>query len=132
MPSSKKKNVELKTDIAVSVYIQDIIRISEIDGEFEIKSHIWIEWFDPRLQFKNLKWNTFRNTLSEEEADHIWTPVLIIDNIKEIDSVRQYKEDKIRVNASKYGYTNSDYTDLRNSRVFPGSLNSLVLDKYLR
>ena len=130
--SSSPSNAELKTNLMVSVDIQDIIRVSEVEGEFEIKTHIWIEWFDPRLAFKDLKRNTLRNTLSADETENIWKPVMVIDNIKEIDSVRYYKEDKIRVNSAPYSYTNAGYADLKNSRVFQGSVNSLVLDKYLR
>ena len=41
-----------------------------------------LKWIDPKLAFHNLKNDTVRNTLKSQEAARIWTPIIIVDNIR--------------------------------------------------
>ena len=62
----------------------------------------------------------------------IWKPNIIIDNIRAENSISQYKDDKIRLNAERIDFKYSDYSDMRNSRIFHGKDVLLIYDRFLR
>ena len=78
-----KKSKTIKTaKINVSITVTDILVIVEVKHEIEIKFHLLMEWFDPRLKFHNLKESLSSNVPSEQEIGSMWLPSVIFSNTK--------------------------------------------------
>ena len=76
--------------VNVSLRILDILRIDEMKKTFTVKISLTREWMDRRLTYKNLKKeNLNKNDLSKLEAESIWYPLLDINNIENIDKIRE-------------------------------------------
>ena len=76
--------------VNVSLRILDILRIDEMKKTFTVKISLTREWMDRRLTYKNLKKeNSNKNDLSKLEAESIWYPLLDINNIENIDKIRE-------------------------------------------
>ena len=43
--------------------------------------NLYISWFDFRLKIYNMKTNINLNTLTQEERESIWVPVLVFRNV---------------------------------------------------
>ena len=67
--------------INVSVTVYDILEINENKNTFRSKQQIDLSWKDPRLDFLNLKSDKFKNKLSKDSFDRIWTPELMLEDI---------------------------------------------------
>ena len=62
----------------------------------------------------------------------IWKPAIIVDNIRAGSSITQYKDDKIRLNAKMVEFKYSDFSEMRNSRIFEGEAIQLDYERFLR
>ena len=74
-----------KTIITIHV---DIIRILSILEDSEILSvqfNLTAIWQDPRLTYRNLKSENYKNIVSKTEGDAIWYPVVIFQNTPNTD-----------------------------------------------
>ena len=76
--------------VNVSLRILDILRIDEMKKTFTVKISLTREWMDRRLTYKNLKKESSnKNDLSKLEAESIWYPLLDINNIENMDKIRE-------------------------------------------
>ena len=66
----------------VSLSIQDILQISEVDSVLEVSFSLIMDWFDPRLTFTNLNPDPSFNALTEDEKTMIWKPTIEFTNTK--------------------------------------------------
>ena len=69
-------------DVNISLTLTDILDIAEVKHEIELKFHILMEWFDPRLKFHNLKESLSSNVPTEAEIAALWLPSVIFSNTK--------------------------------------------------
>ena len=67
--------------VFVQVNIRDVLDIDVRSGRVRIMVQVMLDWLDPRLIFINLKTNTV-NTMSQEEYDSVWRPLLIYTNME--------------------------------------------------
>ena len=63
--------------------IQDINEIHELGMFFKVNFKINMEWFDPRITFRNLAESSNQNQLDLDEIGQIWIPQLLILNSNE-------------------------------------------------
>ena len=63
--------------------IQDINEIHELGMFFKVKFKVRMEWFDPRITFRNLEKSSNENLLDLDEVGQIWIPQLLILNSNE-------------------------------------------------
>ena len=47
-----------------------------------------LEWLDYRLDFNNLKEQTYLNALTEEDKKNIWLPMVVFDNTDQKEMTR--------------------------------------------
>ena len=66
--------------VNISVDINMIRDISEINSFLNVHFDLHFSWFDSRLTFENLKNDSDLNTLSPAEKRHIWVPELVFQN----------------------------------------------------
>ena len=67
--------------VNISVIIEDIVSIDEVNEAFTTKLDIRREWFDRQLTFKNLKEESVLNTLTPEDQEMVWKPKIIYHNV---------------------------------------------------
>ena len=76
----------------VSLYIRNIMQISEVDSIFKVSFALVMGWFDPRLTFANLNPDPNFNTLTETEKARIWKPTIQFTNTEDLDTTRTDEE----------------------------------------
>ncbi|MEP4485220.1 MAG: hypothetical protein ABJ013_06310 [Halioglobus sp.] len=69
------------TDVAVRVYLNDVISIHDVDQSFVADVVFRAEWQDPRLRHE-------LEVPCRAEVDEIWTPVLQLLNQRSLESIR--------------------------------------------
>ena len=69
-----------KVKVNVSIHVQGVRNIKELDMEFDVRVRIKFKWFDPRLTFKNLKLINKKNVVNFYEMSKIWMPFLTFKN----------------------------------------------------
>ena len=84
-------SVDDQLEIEVSVDVQQIVNINDLDLNFEAKFRLRLRWFDVQLWWVNLKNSSFRNFLNDEEKKKIWMPRL---QMEESDYIRPIKVDE--------------------------------------
>ena len=67
-----------KTSIAVSVTVDSVTKIDELEMTFKARLQIYLQWRDERITFKNLA--AYGNVLSMEKQKKIWIPNGIFSN----------------------------------------------------
>ena len=63
--------------INISTNLQTVIDISEQSHIIELKFEIYLEWYEYRAKFYNLKNNPALNVLSDDEIRMLWLPYVI-------------------------------------------------------
>ena len=58
-----------------------ILGINEVEQKLKTQFNLYISWFDFRLKIYNMKTNINLNTLTQEERENIWVPVLVFRNV---------------------------------------------------
>ena len=77
-PTNVGKN---KAEVNVSIHIKRVSEIKELSMEFEARVFITMEWYDPRITFRNLKNDEKLNSISsKEERSTLWLPSLVFQN----------------------------------------------------
>ena len=69
-----------KTDKAMIIIHVDVIKILGIledSGILSVQFNLTAIWQDPRLTYRNLKKENFKNIVSKTEGDTIWYPVVL-------------------------------------------------------
>ena len=99
----------------------------------KIQFQVGALWIDSRLFYTNLNSNFKHNTLSEEEMEKIWKPILIFNNAEFKDEVRFLDENSVgyvKVNpGANFEYASLSY--LQNFKWFYGIEGFvLILQKY--
>ena len=108
----------------VSLFIQEIMQISEVDSVLEVSFAIVLGWFDPRLTFTNLNPDPNFNTLTEVEKGIIWKPIIEFTNTKYKD--RTITDEEVVAKVVRFGNkTESKEAPLYNTDKFVGGENQV-------
>ena len=62
---------------------------------FSMKFNVWLEWMDSRLQYQNLKSNTYLNIVPSELSSKLWKPTLAFVNNNEGQIVKYSKSTSV-------------------------------------
>ena len=71
-PTLPSKNEQMNLNLSVN--IEQIVNVKDLELKFVAKLTLKIKWFDVQLSWINLKDESTRNFLSEEEMSKIWKP----------------------------------------------------------
>jgi hypothetical protein len=79
------KGVELPIPIKVSLWVNSVSKIDEVEGTFTAELDVWLRWHDPRLAFDASATGLDRQEFNFDEAPAklatIWTPQISISNL---------------------------------------------------
>ena len=56
----------------ISIIIDDIITIDENNGYFKVKITFIRGWYNPLLQYQNLKRTTVNNAMTKDDVESMW------------------------------------------------------------
>ena len=119
-----------KAVVRIAITIHSILKISEIEETFYVSFDQDTSWFDPRLEYHNIKRNTDLNVLSAKEMHSIWTPRIVFFNTKE--KKRSVADDDAILSiipGGKFKFERTDISNHQNIYLFKGIENSIKLTK---
>ena len=124
-PISKSKKVHL----AVSIRVNSLTNIDELDMTFKADLNIKVQWRDERIKFKNLAANG--NFLSNDKQDEIWIPRVYFSNTE--GNVPIASKDSMEVMVFRQGLPEKyDKSELNEGNTYNGAENDLVLTSMLK
>ena len=119
-----------KMDVRLSIGVNSILSIDEIDQLIYISYNLIMEWYDPRLEYHNLKQNTDLNVLSLSEIEALWVPRLNFYNTR---SARETEVDKKVITkiipSENFTYEKAPMSEKNNIYIFKGSENSMFMSR---
>ena len=117
-----------KVFVNVSINLLDVLEIDEVAMLFKTKYKLFIQWFDPRITFYNLKVNAELNTLLPDEMSSIWIPSITFYNTETNDgSIRDMETFGSVVREGNFSVSTLDYLD--NIYLFDGAENPLIINR---
>jgi len=118
----------IKVPIEISLDIEKILSIDEIEGIFSVAFQLHTVWFDKRVTFMNLKESQNLNTLTELEKTQIWSPTIVFSNTEFKDKVKT--DDRIIAKVSRQGnWTASDSTVPLRTLYYKGEDNPIKFSR---
>ena len=89
-PFSRTKTNDKITPISVSVSLRllKVMDINEDENTINFQFEIILEWKDYRISYSNLKNQAFLNTLTKENVESIWLPLVVYDNTDQKETTR--------------------------------------------
>ena len=133
LPPPKTKGHH-KLQLEVSVEVQDIQDIIEVDKTFQVPFILFLSWRDSRLEYKNLVDNVGMNLLSKAEKDKekgIWTPTVVFKNTNEKHKSKVDEETYIQIKKSGKS-TLSPTSEYELAYNYLGKENDLIMRRYYR
>ena len=112
----------------ISVNLLDVLEINEVRMSFKTKYKLFIQWFDPRINFYNLKTDEELNTLLPDEMESIWIPSITFYNTENNDgSISDRRTFGSVSRMGNFSHSSLDYLD--NIYIFDGSDNLLTINR---
>ena len=118
-----------RIDVGISVDIESIMEINEVEGIFQVQFNLLMKWVDSRLSFLNLKDDITLNTFLPSEKEDIWVPELVFYNTEERPS--SIVDETASMKVSKEGdFTPAGIEENENIQYFQGSDNPILLRRF--
>ena len=122
---------EQKVKLNISVEVKKILEINEVEGTFRTRLILRRQWLDPRLSYRNLKKDSRVNLISPSEAETIWFPMMVFENIpSNVDWIEIVENKEYNIVRNVEGnFDPIEVTDIDNAFIFSGNENSHYLSK---
>ena len=120
---------ETKLSIDLSIYIDKIIEINEVEGYFKTKITTVRKWLNSQLTYQNLKKDPNKNKISKEDMKRIWQPWFVFENIVEVKndvSPTDIPDVFMIAPNQEFNFEMDDKTNFRNTRLFKGDENIIL------
>ena len=119
--------------VDVLLRLLNIMSINEADNSIDLQFEIILEWKDYRLTYRNLKDQPYLNTLTDDDIDKVWLPLVIYDNTDQKETTRlgetwEWKTWVVVRREEEKG-TMSGLESVDETEIFKGSENSLVMNQ---
>lgn len=79
---------DLLADIRLSIDVIKVLELVEVESEMSLQYRLTLIWKDSRVAFRNLKEETFLNTVGDDDAAKIWYPQVIFYNTKNMEGTK--------------------------------------------
>ncbi len=127
-PPDNFKESDKPLQVKAEVVLVAITGIDELTMAFNGMVRVTLDWFDPRLEYKNLKPTLLNNILSKEEYAMIWVPEVVFSNALELESVSVPENDIYAIKLQGNGVFNS-LNEIDENLIFSGSDNPLTMTR---
>ena len=118
--------------VNISLALLNIVEINEIEFSITFQFEITLEWFEYRADYHNLKEKVFMNTLTKDDMEKLWLPIVIYANTDQKERTRlgENWEWTTSVFITREGsFTNSTDEYVDETRIFAGSENRLTMQQ---
>ena len=114
--------------VNVSLYIRDILEISEVQSLLGVSFSLILGWFDPRITFTNLNPDQDFNKLTETEKQMIWKPIVEFSNTENVETT--VTDENVVSNIVRMGnMTESEESLTYNTYYFLGKENLIQFNR---
>ena len=114
----------IPVNVNLSVTVIDVLSILEKDLQFMLKFRLFMNWYDYRLSYHNLKESKLLNSLTRNEVEQIWIPFIIFSNTENSEFTKGNEESEISViREGDFSESTLDITEERN--IFVGKENRM-------
>ena len=79
---------KLLADIHVSIHVIQVLELVEVESAMSLQYRLTLSWKDSRVAFRNLKKDTFLNTVGNDDAAKIWYPQVVFYNTKDMEETK--------------------------------------------
>jgi hypothetical protein len=117
--------------VNVTFEVINVLNVDEKKGKMRAKFFLCIAWYDSRLSFHDLWYDSEYNLLSDTEMNSVWQPVVVFEN-SEMENFDYHKKPEITVNYNEPAPSTSPPSQLYKSHVYKGEINSLMLKELIR
>ena len=76
------------TEENVSLRLLKVMDINERENTVDLKFEVILEWRDHRITYNNLKEVSFLNTLTRDDMESIWLPIVVYQNTDQEETTR--------------------------------------------
>ena len=112
--------------------LQKVIAIKEDDYSISFKFKISLMWSENRVTYQNLKKDSRKNLLRQDEVGLLWLPLVIYWNTDQDETTRlgESWEWKTRVVVQREGnFTRNSLDKIEEAEIFQGAENSLLMEQ---
>lgn len=127
---SSTNDTVVPTQVNISLVLKKVVEIEEVDHSIHLKFQIILEWKETRATFLNLKHDTTLNTLTDEDINRLWLPLVIYDNTDQEETTRPGSpwEWMTTVTITREGeFTRSGMEEVDEAEIFQGRENRLTM-----
>jgi hypothetical protein len=121
------KRAEL--NVKVSIQVNDIISIMELNFEYRVRVKVTMEWFDDRITFRNLRDEDEKNVILMDDQTGLWFPMLEFSNSNEGLRTIYDMEAHLVAKRIKPGKHNG-IVNIHEDQIYPGTENPLSLTRF--
>ena len=82
---------ETLADIYMSIEVIQVRDLIEVEEVMVMQYRMTLRWRDSRVNFRNLKRETYLNTVSTEDAAKIWYPQVVFYNTEDMKATKVAK-----------------------------------------
>ena len=116
--------------VNVSLLLLKVVSIEEADHSISLQFQITLQWKENRATYHNLKTDMYLNTLSSEDINKLWLPLVIYTNTEQLETTRLGENWEWSTNVwikREGNFVRSGLDVLDETEIFKGTENSLVL-----
>ena len=129
-PPAIDESDNTKMDVFVTIRVNSILSINEIDQLIYISYNLITEWYDPRLQYQDIKQNIDLNVLSLSEVESIWVPRLNFYNTRSaIETELDRKVITKIIPSDNFTHEKAPMSVKNNMYIFKGSENRVFMSR---
>ena len=118
--------------VNISISLLNIVQIQEVDFSITFQFEIKLEWLEYRANYNNLKPQIYMNTLTKDDVEKLWLPMVIYKNTDQKERTRLGENWEWTTNvfiSQEGGFTNSSDEVVDETRIFKGSENRLTMQQ---
>ena len=130
--AGRKKQEKKLLPVKVSLTLQKVIAIEEVDYSISFKFKISLMWRENRVTYQNLKTDSTNNLLRQDEVRMLWLPLVFYWNTDQEETTRLGEpwEWKTRVMVQREGnFTRNSMDRIDEAEIFEGAENSLLMEQ---
>ena len=124
----KKTGKIIPANVNVYIAIRDILSIQEVDHVFSQKFRFFMEWYDYRLIYHNLKLSRSSNSLGVAEVEKLWIPFIVFENTENSEATRRSEDAEVTV-IREGNFTKSPNEVMDEINIFQGADNKITFQQ---
>ena len=116
--------------VKISLVLYKVVAMIESDNSIELKFQISVDWKENRATYHNLKKESYLNTLSLDDINRLWLPLVVFTNTDQLETTRlgENWEWSTYVLVKREGhFQRSAFGMLDEIEIFKGSENTLSM-----